>query len=278
MRVRPGLDEKALFGWNALMVQGLLQVAVQYRDDATFGLYQRLMRAMFSNFRRSDGTYWHQITHGKPAYETYLDDYAYWIDALIGDVAFGTVPEALDEATRLADMLLERFFDEGEQLFYFTADGQNELPVRKINLYDNATPSGNSVMCRNLMRLATLTGQHRYRRIAEQMMSRLRDAVVRYPSSFSVWALALLEVVRPPVEVAIVGPEAAEYRDMLLRSADFPPNAILQIATEATEHGPLLSGKTPAPDGSTRIYICRNYACAQPVRTVADALTLIRTA
>ena len=177
----------------------------------------------------------------------------------------------LDESRRLADDALRLFWDPDKEIFFDTGTDQEALVVRPRNLFDNAVPSGSSVAIDWLLRLAILTGEDRYERLAMTALRPMADLLRRYPSGFGRYLAALDFHLGPVAEVALVWPSGsgADAADDLRRTvfSRYLPNRILAGAREgdaAASGLPLLADR-PAADGKPTAYVCRRYVCQLPV-------------
>jgi len=92
----------------------------------------------------------------------------------------------------------------------------------------------------------------------------MKDSLERFPTAFSKWSSALFHEVHPMNEIAIVGDEALNIAKTI--QADFLPNKIMMATVGENLNYPLLENKIPEKD--TYIYVCQNYTCKQPVKTV----------
>lgn len=164
--------------------------------------------------------------------------------------------------------MLQYFFDPAEQLFYYTSDESEALIARKKELLDNVIPSSNAVMAHNLHRLGLHLERSDYTELAATMLRQVEALVLHEPSGMAYWASLYATLLRPTAEIAIVGPEAEDFRKELSRH--YLPAAAL-AGTATTSALPLLQGRT-ARNGSTTVYVCFNRACQQPVHSVAKAL------
>jgi uncharacterized protein YyaL (SSP411 family) len=231
------------------------------------------MQFMLEKMRQADGiSLFHTYKDGRTQYDAFLDDYAFLIDALIAvyEISFDT--SYLLQAGRYTDYVIEHFFDNADKMFYFTSFKQKDVPMRKKDLYDSATPSGNSVMVRNLQRLGILLENEGYRTLAADMLLKMKDAVVRYPSSFGLWASAMADEVFGMPEIAVVGSQAFETAHDLNR--EYLPAKVLMASADGDEGYALLAGKGGGAD--TFIYVCQNYACQKPVETIEGFKQLLK--
>ena len=273
-RVRPGLDDKILLGWNALMVSAYAAAFTalqreEYRDAAL-----RNVDFLLEHFSTGeDFTLWHTWKDGQAQYAGVLDDYAFLIAALldIWQITFNS--RYLTLAASYTEHVLSYFHDAKSGMFFFTAADQPDIIFRKKDLYDNATPAGNSTMAHNLQRLGILLDRRDWRDLAAQMLLTLKDPVERYPLSFERWALAIMNEVHPFLEIAVIGDNAVE-KALRLQQA-FLPNNVMAASPGPISANPLLADKPG--DTDALIYICRDYACQRPVKTVQEVYERLET-
>jgi uncharacterized protein YyaL (SSP411 family) len=153
---------------------------------------------------------------------------------------------------------LDYFYDESRGLFSFTSRLDPKLVSGHFEIEDNVIPASNSVIAKNLLRLSTFFTHMHYRTIAKQMID-LVTANVDYPSAFSNWLDAFLNVLPNQVEVAICGPKAIEFAKKL--QCYYLPNVCL-AASESPSDLPFLSGRFDAK--VTQFYLCQNQHCELP--------------
>ncbi|HET6945722.1 MAG TPA: thioredoxin domain-containing protein [Gaiellaceae bacterium] len=258
-RPQPLRDDKAIAGWNGLMLAALAEAARHLeRDDwleAAVALGEFLLGPL------SDGERLHRTWRDGVAKGTgYLEDYAnvahglYELHVATGDLRW------LRESRRLARLAVTLFADEQNGGFYTTpADGE-QLVARQKDLDDNPTPSGNSMLAFVLLRQARLWGDDELERRAVGVLRLLRDTIPRAPEAFG-WALCALDLyLSPPRELAIVGHAQSPVARAALRGYD--PNAV--VAFGPAEDVPLLERKGLV-DGRAAVYVCERFACRAPV-------------
>ena len=272
-RIRPGLDDKMLLDWNALMITAH---AKAYQALGNLDFYKTAANAL--NFvldkfsKQEEAGFYHTYKGGVAQYDAFLNDYAYLIEAMITMSETGFESHLLRRAEEVMDHVIQHFLDRESKLFYFTSDSQENLVARKRDIYDSAVPSGNAVMVHNLQKLGILLDREDYRMLAEEMLMHVRDAIAKYPSSFSKWSIALANKVYGWKEIAVVGANAhalaAEIQRMRI------PNKVIMANAQESDEFPLLVGKTAEED--TYIYVCENFACQKPVKTIGEFKQLIQ--
>lgn len=270
-RIRPGLDDKQLVSWNALMNTALAKAFAATGESRYRILAERNMEWMLRVFLHSEDQLMHTYKLGKAQFPGFLDDYAYLVQALIYLQEITGRTELLEQAKKLTETILRDFGADDSPLFYYTNQFQTDVIVRKREVYDGAQPSGNSVMAFNLRYLGIVFERRELVDRSEAMVAAMAGSTVRYPGSFGGWAMELMGWVDGCAEIVVVGPEAESRRMEIL--ANFIPYKVLQSATRENEAYPLLRQKPSAPD--TLIYLCQSYNCLRPEVAVERILDQI---
>ena len=284
-RIRPGLDDKILCSWNGLMLKGLATAYRVFGEPEFLTLALRLAYFLLKKMRDSrNGRLWHTYKstaggQGRAKQAGFLDDYAAVIDGLLALYQATFTENWLTEADQLTQYVLANFSDATvddltgpDPLFFFTDKNSEELIARKKELFDNVIPSSNSLMAENLYTLSLLMERPAYAERADQMLGRMQPLVEQNTDYLTNWAAQLALRSRPTAEIAIVGPQADQFRAEL--EAEFYPNKVLTGTTEKSDL-PLLQQRGPI-DGQTAIYVCYNRACQLPVTSVAEVWQLLR--
>ena len=226
-RVRPGLDDKRLTSWNALMVAALADAgAVLERDDY---LEAAVACASFllSELRDDDGRLLRTWKDGQARLPAYLEDHAYLLEALLTLYESTFDPRWYREAVALGDTIIERFSDPERGGFFTTADDHERLAARRKDLEDTPIPSGNSAAAFGLLRLALLSGEGKYERHALGVLRLLYRLAVRHPHAFGHLLRAADFYLAPVREVAIVGPDSRCRWSGRRAQAQFRPHLVL---------------------------------------------------
>ncbi|MBI1782006.1 MAG: thioredoxin domain-containing protein [Sphingobacteriales bacterium] len=270
-RIKPQTDDKVLLGWNALMNTALSKAfsatgIEEYRELAKLN-----MDAVLKKFDAGNEGLNHTYKNGNAKYPAFLDDYAYIIQALIQLQEITSDVSWLWKAKELTEFVKINFEEESTGYFFFTSRNQKDVIVRKKEIYDGATPSGNAVMVANLIQLSVLFDKPDWMGQAVKNLSSVLQAITRYPGSFGVWAASLFNLTMGINEVAIIGGDHDKLRDEFKLS--FQPNSILQSAIDENPEFPLLRGKKKA--GKTQVFLCKNYSCNQPVTSVNSLFDLL---
>jgi hypothetical protein len=274
-RIRPATDDKILLGWNALMVTALCKAAAALNDEGYKKLAENTIGFILQKFRRNNLVYefFHTYKNEAAKYPAFLDDYAYLVQSLIQLQEVTSNTDYLDLANDITSFVIDNFLDEETGYFFFTNKDQSDIILRKKEVYDGATPSGNSIMAENLFYLSVVFDSPELYNIAEKIITSLGSAVVRYPTSFGIWASLIIKNTFGVNELAILGNDFVLLRNQLLQ--EYIPGRILQAAdNNENERFPMLRGKNSV--GETLIYLCRQYGCKSPVCSLNELLVQIK--
>ena len=270
-RVKPGLDDKVLSSWNALMLTGYTQ-AYRVFDDKSF-LDKAIKNANFllKNAIASDGEMTRNYKNGKSSIKALLDDYAFTIAAFI-ELYQATFDEKwLAEANKITTYTLEHFFDSTSKMFFYTHNQYSNLISRKMELSDNVIPSSNSEMAKNLFLLGHFYYNEDYIAKARQMITNVEADVQRNIYFYSNWGILEAWLTSPLYEVAIVGNDFKNKRQEF--DQHYLPNVIL-LGGKKESSLALLENKLI--QGQTTIYVCRDKTCKLPETDVKKALLQLR--
>ncbi len=273
-RVAPGLDDKVLLGWNALMITACCKAYAATGTHWYKSLAEQNMRFVWTHFRGSGLTFfYHTYKDAEARIPAFLDDYSYLIEALIQLQEVTGNSEYLVQARELTEFVTENFSESSTGQFFFTHRDQPDIIIRKKEIYDGAVPSGNAVMALNLLYLSVVFVRSDWKQRAVHNCLALSDVILRYPISFGVWATVMQALTYGMVEVAITGAELDRVREEFLRT--FIPYRVFQSATQINHDFPLLENKpiTATP----LIFLCSDYSCQNPVTEVHELIRLLET-
>lgn len=270
-RVRPLLDDKVLLGWNALMNTACSKAYAATGREEYLEMAIANMYFLLENFSGEGSTLFHTWKNKVARYPAFLDDYAFLIEALLALQEVTGDKGWLKKAIAFTEHVIEHFSEEDTGFFYYTCRGQEDVIVRKKEVYDGAVPSGNSVMAKNLWQLSLLLNRPDWKQRSTGLVALLGMAIVRYPASFGNWCCHLLEMVTATNEIAIVGAGAKAMLKKIIQL--YIPQRIIMTSTEADESYPLLAGKPV--DSEIAIYLCRSNTCQRPVFSENELMLLI---
>lgn len=269
-RIRPGLDNKILTSWNALMLKGYIDAYRTFENKSFLNTALTNARFIQQNMLQPDGSLHRTYNNGTSKINGFLDDYAFTIRALI-DLYQVTFDEHwLSLAKQLSNFVLSHFTDNYSDFFFYTADTDSPLSIRKKEVADNVTPSSNSVMAENLWLLSKYYGESAYDEKSRKMMNSMAYETQHYGRFYSNWGRSLLNATYNPKELVIVGPEALKmYNEIAPQTLG---NVVYAVSVSKSSL-PLF--KNRYVENKTLVYICENNTCQMPVSTVKEALKLL---
>jgi uncharacterized protein YyaL (SSP411 family) len=266
-RTPPARDDKQLTAWNAMAIRALCRAALRLDQPQWLALADEVLDALRIQAWR-DGRL--LAVAGNTRLRGYLDDHAFLLDALLEGLQARWEEAGLTWAVQLAETLLADFEDAAHGGFFFTPHAHEALPQRPKPWFDEATPSGNGVAARGLLRLGWLLGEPRYLDAAERTLraglAEVRDA----PHGACALLGALHEWLQPAPVIVLraTAAEAAAWQGALAAARDDGALAFV-LAPEATA----LREKAHAPGG--RAYVCRGMQCSAPATAAAELAGLL---
>ncbi|HVT31292.1 MAG TPA: thioredoxin domain-containing protein [Rhodanobacteraceae bacterium] len=276
-RTRPGLDDKILTAWNALMIGGIARASRESGDlAALFAEAERALDFLHANAWQNGRLH---ATHsrGETKIAAYLDDHAFLLDALLAMLRVRWSTRDLEWAIVLADALIERFEDRDGGGFFFTAHEAERLPQRSKSFVDESLPSGNGVAARALLRLGHLLGEPRYLDAAERTLRAGWDALLDHPEACCEMLLALGEFLDPPAHVVVRHRDpgaASTWRGMLDETAR-AIDAYFIPADATVPAGVLAQQRMP---GAIVAFLCKGTACDPPLGSTGELAAALRRA
>ena len=266
-RVWPGLDDKRLTAWNALMVAALADAGAVLDRADYLDAARQCGSFLIEQMRDDDGRLLRTYKDGRASLNAYLEDHAFLSEALL--VLYEATLETrwFVEARRLAHDVVLRFRDpEGDGGFFDTASDHESLVVRPRSFEDHPIPSGSSSAAYALLRIFAITGDRAYERPAVEVFRLLHQPAARHPQAFGHLLQAMHFHFSTPREVALVGEQLDELAGVVHRR--FRPTVVVAGTRpddeEAFDAIPLLRGREPV-DGKPAAYVCESFTCQMPV-------------
>jgi uncharacterized protein YyaL (SSP411 family) len=273
-RIAPLMDDKIILSWNALTIVAYCKAYAalgieDYRKRAveTFDFLWQKMR------EKEDGLLRHVYKNGQAKINAFLDDYTGLVFAMISLQEITGQSDYLIKAGEITGLIIRHFGEAEGPFFYFTSEDQEDVILRKIEIYDGALPSGNALMSFCLLYLSIIFDKPEWKARAIGQISALADLVIQYPGSFGIWATQFQALTYGLSEVAILGKNPHDKRMEFLRK--FIPWRVFQSADAQIDQFPLLRGKEILDH--SRIFLCRDYSCQVPVTEVRELVPFLET-
>jgi uncharacterized protein YyaL (SSP411 family) len=263
-RTRPGLDDKIITSWNALLIDGMAEAYKSFGDKqflkAAEASFKFLIDKSFNGNHLN-----HSYKENSREIDGFLDDYAYMTAAVLSLYEVTAKEEYLDWARKFSEIVNAEFSDEDSPLFRYKRNSDLISKIVKIN--DGVMPSPNAVVFRNQMKLGHILYDTLALKSVEKAIGLVAPAIVEDASNYSEWSSLLLNRTFPYFEIAVVGAEALP-RAKELHAASLPNTLI--VASSTSNELPLF--KNRYFEDETYIFVCQNNSCKLPTTSVADAL------
>jgi len=270
-RVKPGLDDKILSSWNALMITGYTKAYRVFGEESFLTAAIANANFLLQNAIAANGEMTRNYKNGKASINALLDDYAFTIAAFIELYQASFDEKWLTEADKLTVYTQQHFFDPVSQMFFYTHNQYADLIARKMELSDNVIPSSNSEMAKNLFLLGHFLSKDEYISKAKQMLINVEADVLRNIYFYANWGMLQALFTSPLYEVAIMGEDFKSKRQQF--DEQYLANVIfLGGKTE----GKLALLENKLVPGQTTIYVCRDKTCDLPVTEMQQALQQIK--
>ena len=275
-RVRPGLDDKILSGWNGLMLSGLCEAYATFGEEKFLRL--ALNNAQFLKAKMIDkkGHLFRNYKNGSSSISGYLEDYAAVIQAL-SKLYQITFDEAwLFLANDLMKITLKEFYDADEGLFFYTSNQSEALIARKKEIFDNVIPASNSLMAENLKTLGYLLSHEEYIEAARSMVDRMNRVLILAPQDLAHWASLYASHTFPTAELVIISDDLPN--EVVKIHQQFSPNkVVVGKKLGASSELSLLADREAIRDQPT-YFVCFNKTCQLPVNSFEEAKAQMKSA
>jgi uncharacterized protein YyaL (SSP411 family) len=270
-RILPGLDDKILTSWNALMITAF---AKGYRVTGDLK-YLHAAKNGISFIEKNlfvDGKLLRTFKNGTSKINGYLEDYSYFANALL-DV-FEIYPDSkyLELASQLGSYLIDHFWDDTNNSFFMTSDSHEPLIIRPKSNYDLSLPSGNSVSCFVMLRLFHLSQEQKFLEITTKIMESQAQMAAENPFGFGFLLNTIYTYLEKPLEITILNDSNKDMCEFLTKS--FLPESIMisinnSKQLDALTKYPFFAGKNFDSD-KTSVFVCKDFACSLPLQTIDD--------
>lgn len=253
LRTELHLDDKILTSWNSLMIAAFAYFAQVTKNDQYLDVAKKAESFIERNLLE-DGVLYVGCRNGIKFSKGFLDDYAFYIFALIRLYEASYEEALLKKAEMLIKQVIMEFFDHENGGFYLYGKDNEQLILTPKESYDGAIPSGNSVMAYNLVMLNYLLKNQELDSIIEKQLAFLSAEAAGYPAGFSFFLLALSYYSNPPKQITVVLKQSSDLEEIKRK---LPDDAIISVLFEETELYPIYNNQTT-------FYVCDHHSCKPP--------------
>jgi uncharacterized protein len=276
-RVRPGLDDKVLADWNGLMIAGLVNAGVILEEPKWLAMAKRAFDFIARKMTKGD-RFGHSWRDGKLLFPGLASDFAAMIRAALA------LYEATGDRTYLERALVWQnafdlhYADPDTGGYYLSADDASDLLLRPHSTQDDATPNPNSVAAQNLVRLATLAGNDKWREKADRLIEGILSAAERNLFGH-VALLNALDLRLRAAEIVATGPDAGRFAQAALK-LPYLDRIVLRAGSSADMPASHPAQEKLKASSGSAAFVCIAERCSLPVTEpdhIAAAVKTMRT-
>lgn len=256
-RPKPRLDDKSLTSWNAMYITGLLDAYTATKNKSYLDQAIRLYTFIHTKLWSEEDGLLRTYKNGEAKIEAFLDDYAYYIQALLNLFEHTSEQHYAIEAKNILDYTLDHFLDSSSKFFFYSKHTKKDVITPAIEVEDNVIPSSNAIIAMSLVKLGVLYENTYYTTLATSMTETVLS-IVDYPSAYSHWLLVDLYF-QQPIELTWVGKDALQHN---LDTRSQVLTRTLVFSTDNLSTIPYLAKYESTEN--TLHYICMDKACQAP--------------
>ena len=269
-RIPPGLDDKILVSWNSLMITAFAKGFQVTQDKQYLDAAKNCIRFIENNLFVNDKLL-RTYKNKTPKIDGYLDDYAYFVNALLDVFELEPDVRYLKLAIKMSHHLIDHFWDPEQSIFFMTSDEHEQLIIRPKSNYDLSLPSGNSVSAFVMLRLFHLSQEQEFLEIATKIMESQAQMAAENPFGFGFLLNVISLYLEKPREITIINQENSELWQSL--ATKYLPNSFMITIQnpeqlEKLSSYPFFSGKNF--EDKTSVFVCRDFTCSLPLHTINE--------
>jgi uncharacterized protein YyaL (SSP411 family) len=269
-RVKPGLDDKTITSWNAMMCSAYARAYLTFGNEEYKIIALKSIGFVLKELVQTNGKLYRTYKNGASKINGFLDDYAFVIEALQQIYIVTQNEDYLNKAKSFTELVLKEFNNSNSEFLFYTDQNSSDLITRSTETSDNVIPASNSQMALNLFYLGNHFSEPFYIKKATHMLNLVVEEFKHYGAGYSNWGCLALHLTYPFKQIAIVGNNVNE-KLLQVHKHSFT-NAILAVS-QTKSNLPLLLNRFV--DAETLIYVCENSVCKLPVNTVEEAIEQI---
>ena len=269
-RISPGLDDKVLVSWNSLMITAFAKGFRVTNDvrylDAAKNCISFIEKNLFV-----DNDLLRTYKNGTAKINGYLEDYSYFVNALLDVFEIEPNSKYLKLALKLGHHLIDHFWDSENNSFFMTSDDHEKLIIRPKSNYDLSLPSGNSVSSFVMLRLYHLSQEPHFLDIAMKIMESQAQIAAENPFGFGYLLNTLSLYLEKPIEITVINSENSELCKSLF--TNYLPNSFMVTIQNPDQlknlsEYPFFTGKSF--EDKTSVFICKNFTCSLALHTLDE--------
>ncbi len=276
-RIAPNKDEKIILSWNAMMIDTLARASKTFSNEQYLSSAEKCAEFILTKMKNSDGLL-HSYKDGKSILKAYLDDWGFFIHALVSLYECTQNEKWLRQAKELSTQLLETFYEPSQKEFFFTGKYETDLILRPKEFHDGATPSATGITFTALSRLGKILGDDSLLNIVSQSFGCFAGAIEAQPGPFSQMLFATGYFGPDCKEIVVFpGKDAEEHQAVLeMLNENCLGSSVLVHPGEILNETGLIKNRKSLRDQTT-VYLCQNQTCSSPLVGLDEVKDALKT-
>jgi uncharacterized protein YyaL (SSP411 family) len=282
-RPRPLTDDKILSGWNGLMISAMARAYKVFGNESFIGQARRAADFVLQNMTLHENeklSLARRYRKGETKENAVLEDYAFFINALLDLYEAIFESKYLVQAVHLCETMIRQFYDSQELGFFMSQELTQDLFLRPKDAYDGALPSGNSSATLALLRLSEMTSRDDYRKKAQETFSAFWSAISNQPASHTFMMVALDFMLSKIKEIVLSGERnSTSLKEMIqvLFKRFLPSSVIIFAEPQVANLAPIVEGRISQEGEQSKVYVCSNHSCKLPSSTIEELLKALQS-
>ncbi len=268
-RTQPRTDTKILTDWNGLMIAAMTKVAFVLNHEGYKRIAEKATQFILDHMTYDGHKLFHSHIDGETTAQANLDDYAFFIWALLELYQCSFKSAYLHHAVSFTDVMLDLFWDDERGGLYFIPQDRRDVPIRQKEIHDGSSPSGNSVALLVLAALGRITGKTSYTEKADGMLTSFASSMNAHPTASSMFMSSVVFCREPIYEIVLVGSPTREETQQMLEVVRnrYLPNKVLLWKQRWDDLSGIaeFTNSMTQTHGDPTVYFCQNYTCQAPI-------------
>jgi uncharacterized protein YyaL (SSP411 family) len=267
-RIKPGLDHKCLLSWNALLVNGLIEAYISFKDENLLRKAENLIESISIHFLIGN-EFFRVNTNNTISTKAFCEDYSILTNAYINLYLATSDTKYIKKAIDLQKLTDQLFLNTESGFYNFNPIKQIELIANKADTNDNVIPSSNAFCALNNFFLYKITGDNLYYNRYLKIIKHVFPYFIEQPAGYALFGKIIGFELLGFKEIVIAGPQSSEYFHQL--HENYHANCLITHTNNSTEY----LFKSRLPINETLIYVCENNTCKQSTKNIKEALEII---
>jgi len=263
-RIYPAKDTKILTSWNGLMLSAFSKGYQVLGDKKYLEIAEKTVKFIFDKMYK-DELLLRSYKDEQAKFNAYLEDYAFFTNALIDLYQVSLKSEFLEKALLLNNKTIEQFWDNQNGAFFFTGKSHEELIVKTKEIMDHSIPSANAIALSNMIKIYRLTENKDLDEKIETVLKVFSSTISKFQSGVASFLCVIDMYLKPPSDLILVADDIKDIEEYFFKFvSDFNPDTIIHFYDGKGEKLEIYKNKVKI-NGKSSAYHCENFVCQKPI-------------